>query len=89
MVERKVIIVNKLGLHLRAAAVLVKTASAFTSDIRIRKGAVEVDAKSIMGILGLEGAIGSELTVRARGVDEQEALAAVAGLIEAKFNEEE
>lgn len=89
MVERKVIITNKLGLHLRAAAVLVKTASGFESDVRVRKGSVEVDAKSIMGVLGLEGAVGSELTVKARGPDEQEALAAVVGLIEAKFNEEE
>jgi len=89
MVERKVIITNKLGLHLRAAAVLVKTASAFISDVRVRKGSVEVDAKSIMGVLGLEGAVGSELTVKAKGCDEQEALAAVVGLIEAKFNEEE
>jgi phosphocarrier protein HPr len=89
MVERNVIVTNKLGLHLRAAALLVKTASTFRSEVRIRKGGVEVDAKSIMGILGLEGAVGSELTVKARGPDEREALAGVVGLIEAKFNEEE
>jgi phosphocarrier protein HPr len=89
MVERSVLITNKLGMHLRAAALLVQTASAFRSDIRIRKGEVEVDAKSIMGILGLEAAVGSELKIRAKGPDEEDALAIVIGLIEAKFNEEE
>ena len=89
MVERKVPITNKLGLHLRAAALLVKTASAFKSEIRIRNKNTEVDAKSIMGILGLEAAMGTEVTVRAKGSDEAEALAAVVGLIEAKFNEGE
>jgi phosphocarrier protein len=89
MIESKVRITNKLGLHLRAAALLVKTASAFKSDVRIRKGDVEVDAKSIMGVLGLEGSVGSELLVKAGGPDQEEALAAVVGLIEAKFQEEE
>ncbi|MFH1220737.1 MAG: HPr family phosphocarrier protein [Candidatus Eisenbacteria bacterium] len=91
MIERKVTITNKLGLHLRAAAVLVQTASAFRSDIRIRRDDknIEVDAKSIMGVLGLEGAIGTELVVKARGPDEEDALAIVVSLIESKFNEEE
>jgi len=89
MVERKVTIVNKLGLHLRAAALLVQTASAFKSDIRIRNKNIEVDAKSIMGILGLEAAMGTEVIVKAKGPDEEDALFVVIALIEAKFNEGE
>lgn len=89
MVERQVKIVNKLGLHLRAAALLVQTASAFKSEIRVRNKNIEVDAKSIMGVLGLEAALGSEITVKARGPDQDQALAALVALIEAKFNEGE
>jgi len=89
MVERRVKITNKLGLHLRAAYLLVKTASAFRSDIYLLKDSIAVDAKSIMGLLGLEASVGTELWVRVKGPDEQDALAIVAGLIEAKFNEED
>ncbi|HVP57347.1 MAG TPA: HPr family phosphocarrier protein [bacterium] len=89
MIERKATIVNKLGLHLRAAAVLVQTASAFKSDIRIRNKNIEVDAKSIMGVLGLEAAMGTEITIKAKGPDEEAAVSAVVALIEAKFNEGE
>jgi len=89
MVERDVKITNKLGLHLRAAAVLVQTASSFESDIHLRKDDVEVDAKSIMGVLGLEAAQGTELKIIAQGSDEEAAVRAIVGLIEAKFNEEE
>jgi phosphocarrier protein HPr len=89
MVQRKATITNRLGLHLRAAAQLVQVASAFKSDVRVRRKNVEVDAKSIMGVLGLEGAIGAELDVIASGPDEDKALAAVIELIENKFNEGE
>jgi len=89
MVECKVKIVNKLGLHLRAAAKLVQTASAFKADVRIRNKNIEVDAKSIMGVLGLEAALGSEISVKAKGCDEREALAAVVKLIADKFEEGE
>jgi phosphotransferase system HPr (HPr) family protein len=89
MVEQKVTITNKLGLHLRAAAQLVKLASDHESDIRIRKDSIEVDAKSLMGVLGLEGAMGVEVIILAAGPDETDALKAVVGLFEAKFNEGE
>ena len=89
MVQSKVTITNKLGLHLRAAAQLVQTASAFKSDVRVRRKNVEVDAKSIMGVLGLEAALGAELAVIANGPDEEQALAAVINLVENKFNEGE
>lgn len=89
MVERTVTITNKMGLHLRAAYLLVKTASAFASDVYLCKNGVEVDAKSIMGLLGLEGSVWSEVTVKAKGSDEQAALEGVVRLIENKFDEGE
>jgi phosphocarrier protein len=89
MVERKVVLTNRLGLHLRAAAALVKVASGFESETRLRKNGMEVDAKSIMGVLGLEAAVGSEILVITEGADEEEAMRALVGLVEAKFNEEE
>jgi phosphocarrier protein len=82
-------ITNLLGMHLRAAAELVKTASRFESEIRLSRDDIVVDAKSIMALLGLEGAQGVEVTVSADGKDEEDALRAVIGLIEAKFNEDE
>jgi phosphocarrier protein HPr len=89
MVEQKVVIINKLGLHLRAAALLVQTASTFESEVHIRKHDIEVDAKSIMGVLGLEASKGVELLVTADGSDEEAALKAITGLVEMKFDEEE
>lgn len=80
---------NKLGLHARAAAKLVHTAARFKSDIKLRKGDEEVDAKSILGILLLAAGRGSVLTVKADGEDEREALDAIEKLIEAKFDEQE
>jgi phosphocarrier protein HPr len=89
MLEKRVKIINKLGLHLRAAALLVKTASAHESDIHICKDSMEVDAKSLMGVLGLEGAMGVEVLIKVSGPDEETALQAIVALFEAKFNEGE
>ena len=89
MIERKVTITNKLGLHLRAAAALVLTAAAFESRIQLRKDDIVVDAESIMAVIGLEAAKGVEVIVTADGPDEDRALIAVIDLVEAKFNEEE
>jgi phosphocarrier protein HPr len=86
---RELEIKNKLGLHARAAAKLVHTAARFKSDIKLRKGDEEVDAKSILGILLLAAGRGSVLTVKADGEDELEALDAIEALIEAKFDEVE
>ncbi len=80
---------NKLGLHARAAAKLVHTAARFKSDIKLRKGDEEVDAKSILGILLLAAGRGSVLTVKADGEDERDSLDAIEKLIEAKFDEVE
>ena len=89
MIEREIEIRNKLGLHARAAAKLVHTASRSTADLKIRKGDEEVDGKSILGILLLAAGRGSSIIVRADGADERDALEAVEKLIEEKFDEVE
>jgi phosphotransferase system HPr (HPr) family protein len=88
VVEREVEIVNRLGLHARAAAKLVQTASAFRSRVLLVTDDEEVDAKSILGLLLLAAAQGTRLRVRCEGPDEEEALAAVATLIANRFEEE-
>ncbi|HTQ79965.1 MAG TPA: HPr family phosphocarrier protein [Thermoanaerobaculia bacterium] len=88
MVERDVQIINRLGLHARAAAKLVHTAGAFRSRILLMKDGEEVDAKSILGILLMAAAQGSQLRIRCEGQDEEEAMVAVTGLIANRFDEE-
>ena len=89
MIERDIEIRNKLGLHARAAAKLVHTASRFKADVKVRKGEEEVDGKSILGILLLAAGRGSTIRVKADGEDERDALDAVEKLIEQKFDEVE
>ena len=88
MVEQETKIVNRLGLHARAAAKLVHTAGAFQSQVTLLKEGEEVDAKSILGILLLAAAQGTDVTIRCEGQDEQEALHAVTHLIANRFDEE-
>lgn len=88
MIERETEIVNRLGLHARAAAKLVHTAGNFKSRVTVVKDGEEVDAKSILGILLLAAAQGSTITVRCEGDDEQDALKAVTDLIAERFGEE-
>jgi phosphocarrier protein HPr len=87
MAERTVTIVNKNGLHARPAAEIVKTAARFASDIVIVRDDLEVNGKSIMGVLMLAAECGSSITLRASGPDEGAALDAIAALISAKFGE--
>lgn len=82
------IIRNRLGLHARAAALLVKTANRFTSEIFIEKDGIEVNAKSIMGILMLAASKGSRITLKAEGKDSGQALQVLGELIENKFGED-
>lgn len=89
MISRDLEIKNKLGLHARAAAKLVHCAARFKSDIKVRKGEEEVDGKSILGILLLAAGRGAIITVTANGEDEQEAIAEIEKLIDAKFDEVE
>ena len=86
--EKVFTIKNKLGLHARAAAALVKTTGKFRSSIKMIKDDVEGDGKSIMGVLMLAAAQGSEVTIQANGADANEVLTAVGELIEDKFGEE-
>jgi phosphocarrier protein HPr len=79
---------NRLGLHARAAALLVKTANGFNANIMIEKDGVEVNGKSIMGILMLAASRGTRITVRVEGNDAAEALQTLGKLIENKFGEE-
>lgn len=88
MIERQTEIVNRLGLHARAAAKLVHTAGNFQSRVTVVKDGEEVDAKSILGILLLAAGQGSQLIVRADGKDEEEAMRAVTTLIANRFDEE-
>lgn len=81
MVEGKVEIVNVLGLHARAAARFVRTASQFRSDVTVTKDGTTTDGKSILGILFLAAPVGSEITIAANGEDEREALRALVSLV--------
>jgi len=89
MLSDKVEIVNKLGLHARAAAKLVQIASEFNSDITIRYNGKEADGKSIMGIMMLAASRGNTIELLSSGIDEQEALSAVKEIISNKFGEPE
>lgn len=88
MVSSPCTIVNRLGLHARAAAQIVKTANRFISDIRINCGDREANGKSIMGILTLAALPGTEIIIIADGPDETDALKALQGLVWSKFGEE-
>lgn len=88
MIERDAEIVNRLGLHARAAAKLVHTAGAYRSRVTVEKDGEEVDAKSILGVLLLAASQGTTVTVRCDGQDEEAALQAVTGLIANRFEEE-
>lgn len=90
-VERRVVVVNRLGLHARAAARLVRTASSFESQLRLERSdrSASADAKSILSVLLLAASRGTELFAQAEGADEEAALAAVCELISSGFGEEE
>jgi phosphocarrier protein len=79
---------NRLGLHARAAALLVKTANRFASEITLEKDGVEVNGKSIMGILMLAASKGTKVTLKVEGKDSTQAIDALGKLIENKFGEE-
>ncbi len=87
MLSEKIEIVNKLGLHARAAAKLVQIASEFNSDITIRYNGKEADGKSIMGIMMLAASRGNTVELLSSGPDEHEALVAVKEIISNKFGE--
>lgn len=88
MESRSFTIVNKLGLHARAAAAFVQTASKFAADIWVEKDGVEVNGKSIMGLMMLAAEQGSSINVRAEGGDSVEAMNTLQDLVAKGFGEE-
>lgn len=88
MKEVVVNIKNKFGLHARPAALLVKTAAKFKSDVFISRDSQVVNGKSIMGVMMLAAENGAELMISANGEDEEDAVEALTALFEQKFNEE-
>jgi len=87
MIEREVVIKNRSGLHTRPAATLVKTAAKFKSELFIYKDGMEINGKSIIGVMTLAAEQGSKLLLRFDGSDEAEALEAIVGLFERGFDE--
>jgi len=87
-VECEFDILNRLGLHARAAAQLVRLANGFASEIHVIKDGMVVNGKSIMGVLMLAAPKDTKILIRAFGVDAEEALAAIGELIARKFGEE-
>ena len=87
MLEKDIVISNRLGLHARASAKLVQLVNGFKSSVMLIGNGREVNAKSIMGVMMLAAGLGSTVTVRADGPDEQNALDAVVDLFDRKFDE--
>jgi phosphocarrier protein len=87
-VEREFDVLNRLGLHARAAAQLVRLANGFASEIHVLKDGMEVNGKSIMGVLMLAAPKDTKILIRATGLDAEEAVAAIGELIARKFGEE-
>ncbi|WP_233843432.1 HPr family phosphocarrier protein [Dyella sp. 2HG41-7] len=87
MLEKDIVVTNKLGLHARASAKLVQLVQSFKSTVWLISKGREVNAQSIMGVMMLAAGIGTPLTVRADGPDESAALNAVVELFDRKFDE--
>lgn len=88
MISRSVTVVNRLGMHARAAAKFVHLATRFQAQIRVARNARQMDGKSIMGILLLAAAHGSTITITADGADEDSAVQALTALVESGFGED-
>ena len=89
MVERNAAVKNRLGIHARPAALLVKTAATFKCEILLVKDGLEINGKSIMGVMMLAAGKGTELELNINGSDEKEALQALSELINNRFGEAE
>jgi phosphocarrier protein len=87
--QRTVIIINKLGLHARAAAKFVTTASSFSSKVDLTRNGKQVNGKSIMGVMMLAASRGTEVIIMTQGSDEIEAADSLVELIENRFGEQE
>jgi len=89
MADRDITIINKLGLHARAAAKFVTLASAFDSNIEITRNGKTVNGKSIMGVMMLAASQGTQISLHASGSDEAKALAELEALVNDRFGEDE
>jgi len=89
MCEREVRIENRNGLHARPAAEIVKAASKFRSEVTIRRDDLEVNGKSIMGVMMLAAEYGTTIFLRAEGDDAEQAVEAIAALVASRFGERE
>ena len=87
MLKREIVIINRLGLHARAAAKFVTLAAGFDAEIRLLRDGREVNGKSIMGVMMLAAGMGSDVEIETTGADEQEAADALRALINDKFGE--
>ncbi len=88
MIESELLIRNQLGLHARACAMFVKTAARFASDVFVSRDDLEVNGKSIMGVMMLAAEEGATIRVRTAGSDEREAMLALRDLVDGKFGGE-
>ena len=88
MLQKEFLIINKLGLHARASALLVKTASRFGSEVKLAREGVEVNGKSIMGIMMLAAPKGTTVRLTVEGADEVEAMQFIGEIIANGFGEE-
>lgn len=88
MIRKEVKVINHLGVHARPSAMLVQTATKFDSEVQLHKGDLQVNAKSIMGVMMLAAEMGSTIVIIASGEDEAEVVEALAQLFTDKFNEE-
>jgi len=87
-ITRELIIVNKLGIHARPAALFVKTANRFACDIFVEKDGEKINGKSIMGLMMLAAGPGSRVVIHALGADALQAIAELEALVKRKFDEE-
>jgi phosphocarrier protein HPr len=86
MVERQALVKNKLGIHARPSALIVQAAAKFDAEITLVKDGLEINGKSIMGVMMLAAETGSSILVRTEGTDEQVAADQMANVIESKFD---
>ena len=88
MIEAEILIRNRSGLHVRAAGMFVRTATKFEANVLVSRDDLEVNGKSIMGVIMLAAEEGTTIKVKTEGPDEKEALAAITELVDNKFGEE-
>lgn len=88
MTEKILTVLNRAGIHARPAALIAQTANKFSSEITLEKDSASVNAKSIMGVITMAAGYNTQLTLRAEGADEKQAVAAISQLFEGKFEED-